>query len=319
MPRLVPRKRARLPDRAFAYVDSRGRRRLPMHDKVHVRNALARFNQVVFENDAARDRARRRLLNAAKKYRIVPVGFIIGQLQSERRDATARSAVAKKRRRGPALPTGFLTLLMTDIEASTGLLQELGDRYGDVLNDVRGIIRTALRRGGGREIDARADEYFAVFEGAPAAIEAAVAAQRELGNRVWTGGFQVRVRIGIHSGRPTLRKVGYIGLAVHTTARVCSAAHGGQIVVSAATRAAVGTSAPAGIRFRNLGRHRLPGLPDLETLFQVHAAGLRASFPRPRSGRRPAPRNPPGGRDGAGLVAQIPGGESQLELPQPPA
>jgi|RhiMetdeSRZDD1v2_1073273.scaffolds.fasta_scaffold60146_5 class 3 adenylate cyclase len=311
MSRLVPRKRARLPDRAFAYVDSRGRRRLPMHDKAHVRNALARFNQVVFESDAARDRARRRLLNAAKKYRIVPVGFIIGQLQSARRDATSTDA--------PTLPTGFVTLLMTDIEASTGLLQQLGDRYGDVLNDVRGIIRAALRRGGGREIDARADEYFAVFEGAPAAIEAAVAAQRELGNRVWTGGFQVRIRIGIHSGRPTLREVGYIGLAVHTTARVCSAAHGGQIVVSAATRAAVGTSAPAGIRFRNLGRHRLPGLPDLETLFQVHAAGLRASFPRPRSGRRAVPRRRPGGRDDAGLATQTPGGESQLELPQPPA
>src|SRR5881409_1755169 len=89
MSRLKPSKRARLPDRAFAYVDSRGRRRLPVHDKAHVRNALARLNQVAFENDAARERARKRLLNAAKKYRIVPVGFITGLLQSERRDATA--------------------------------------------------------------------------------------------------------------------------------------------------------------------------------------------------------------------------------------
>src|SRR2546427_3988634 len=89
MPRLKPKKRARLPDRAFAYVDSRGRRRLPVHDKAHVRNALARFNEVAFENDAARERARNRLLNAAKKYRIVPVGFITGLLQSERRAATA--------------------------------------------------------------------------------------------------------------------------------------------------------------------------------------------------------------------------------------
>src|SRR5215472_4804939 len=89
MSRLKPRRRARLPDRLFAYVDSRGQRRLPIHDKAHVRNALARFNQVAFENDAARERARKRLLNAAKKYRIVPVGFITGQLQSERRHATA--------------------------------------------------------------------------------------------------------------------------------------------------------------------------------------------------------------------------------------
>ena len=89
MARLKPRKRAGLPDRAFAYVDSRGRRRLPIHDKAHVRNALARFNQVGFESDEARERARTRLLHAAKKYSIVPVGFITGQLESERRDATA--------------------------------------------------------------------------------------------------------------------------------------------------------------------------------------------------------------------------------------
>src|SRR5438128_1726314 len=89
MPRLKTSKRARLPDRAFAYIDSRGRRRLPVHDKAHVRNALARFNQVAFENDAVRERARKRLLNAAKRYRIVPVGFITGQLQSEWRHATA--------------------------------------------------------------------------------------------------------------------------------------------------------------------------------------------------------------------------------------
>ena len=85
MSRLKGGKRGRLPDRAFAYVDARGRRRLPIHDKAHVRNALARFNQVVFEGDAALKRARQRLLNAAKKFRIVPVGFITGQLESERR------------------------------------------------------------------------------------------------------------------------------------------------------------------------------------------------------------------------------------------
>src|SRR5919108_2429895 len=89
MARLKPGKRSRLPDRAFAYIDSHGRRRLPIHDKAHVRNALARFNQVIFENDAARERARTRLLNAAKKYKIVPVGFITRQLQSEQRHATA--------------------------------------------------------------------------------------------------------------------------------------------------------------------------------------------------------------------------------------
>jgi len=89
MPRLKSSKRERLPDRAFAYIDSRGRRRLPVHDKAHVKNALARFNQVAFESDAARESARKRLLNAAKKYGIVPVGFITGELRTERRHATA--------------------------------------------------------------------------------------------------------------------------------------------------------------------------------------------------------------------------------------
>jgi class 3 adenylate cyclase len=309
MARLKTKKRARLPDRAFAYIDSRGRRRLPIHDKAHVRNALARFNQVGFENDAAREQARKRLLNAAKKYRIVPVGFITRQLQSERKYATALiQATAVE---AAALPTGFGTLLMSDIEGSTVLLRKLGDRYGALLNDVRGILRAAVSSSGGREIDARADEFFAVFERAGAGLEAAVAVQRDLASHEWTDGLEVRLRIGIHSGHPTLTETGYIGLAVHMTARVCSAAHGGQIIVSAATRTAISRSPLAGIRFRSLGRHRLSGLPDPETLFQVQAAGLRASFPPPRTPRRTRQRRP--------AAERHTGAERQLELPQPPA
>src|SRR5213076_787418 len=103
MSRLDTSKRARLPVSAFAYVDARGRRRLPIHDEAHVRNALARFNRVAFEDERARDRARKRLLNAAKKYRIVPVGFIAGQLRSELELGRAEG-------RPPVqLPSGFVT------------------------------------------------------------------------------------------------------------------------------------------------------------------------------------------------------------------
>jgi class 3 adenylate cyclase len=294
--RLKPRKRADLPDRAFAYVDSAGRRRLPIHDKAHVRNALARFNQTAFEDETAREGARRRLLNAAKKYRIVPVGFITGQLQSERQAVPV------------GLPRGFVTFLMTDIEGSTVLLRELGNRYGAVLKSVRAVLRRAVQRSSGREIDARADEFFAAFAQPTAALEAAVAIQRELANRAQSDGIEVRVRAGIHSGRPKLTDSGYIGLAVHTTARVCSTAHGGQIVVSAATRASVVSSLPSGIRFRSLGRHRLAGLPEAEALFQLQAEGLRASFPRLRTGRRATTRDRPG-------VSPIPE-VGQLELPR---
>ena len=309
MARLKPKKRERLPDRAFAYIDSRGRRRLPIHDKAHVRNALARFNQVDFESDAAREQARKRLLNAAKKYRIVPVGFITRQLQSERKYATARiQATAME---ATALPTGFVTLLMSDIEGSTLLLRKLGDRYGALLNEVRGILRAAVSGSAGHEIDARADEFFAVFERAGAGVEAAVAVERDLAAREWTDGLEVRIRIGVHSGQPTLTETGYIGLAVHTTARICAAAHGGQIVVSAATRTAIGTSPPAGVRFRGLGHHRLSGLPDPEMLFQVQASGLRARFPPPRPPRRTRQRRP--------ATERHTSAERQLELPQEPA
>src|ERR1700741_2739077 len=106
MSRLDATRRARLPDRAFAYIDSRGRRRLPIHDAAHVRNALSRFGQTAFEDDAARERARERLLRAAKKFRIVPVGFIAGQLQSER-------ALGQRPNRPTQLPSGFVTMLMT--------------------------------------------------------------------------------------------------------------------------------------------------------------------------------------------------------------
>ena len=272
MSRLRARKRARLPDRAFAYIDSHGRRRLPIHDKAHVRNALARFSQVAFEDEAARERARKRLLNAAKKYGIVPIGFFTRQLRSERDRVGAA-----------ALPTGFVTFLMTDIEGSTTLLHRVGDRYRDVRNDVRGILRAAVSKAGGREIDARADEFFAAFERAGAAVEAATDIQRALGARTWPDDLQVRVRVGIHSGRPTLTDDGYIGLPVHTAARICTAAHGGQIVISGAARVAVGWTIPSGIRFRSLGRRRLPGLTRVEELFQVEADGLLDNFPPPRT------------------------------------
>jgi class 3 adenylate cyclase len=280
MPPLSSKKRASLRNAAFAYIDSEGRRKLPIHDKAHVKNALARFNRVAFENDAARERARKRLLNAAKKYGIVPVGFIAGQLHSERAYGQAQATAAA----AAALPTGFVTFLMTDIEASTALVHALGDRYRDVLNDVRGILRATVSRAGGLEIDARADEFFAVFERAGDSVKTAAAIQRAVGERARRRNVDIRIRIGIHSGRPTLTDLGYIGVPIHTAARVCSAAHGGQIIISGETRAAMGLAVPAGIDFQSLGRHRLPGITNSVALFQVVADGLAVHFPRPRTG-----------------------------------
>jgi class 3 adenylate cyclase len=277
--RLSARERAKLPDSAFAYIDSRGKRMLPIHDEAHVRNALARFDRVAFDDDAARERARTRLLNAAKRYNIVPVGFITGQLRTERKLAleTERPGEAWGARVA-GLPAGLVTIVLTDIEGSTRLLTHLGDRYETVLDAVRGVIRAAVVHAGGKEVEVRADEFFAVFEQAGPAIETAVAVQRGLAGRSWPDELAVRVRIGIHSGLITLTDGGYIGLSVHTAARVCTAGHGGQIVISEETRVAIDPPL-AGVTFRSLGTHALAGLPDPVLLHQVEAEGLLAEFP----------------------------------------
>ena len=123
-----------------------GLRLPPINDEAHVRNALARFNRVSFDDEESRDRARTRLLKAAKRYGLMPVGFIDGELRPERR-----------------LPTGRVSLLLADVEDSTGHLTDLGDRYERLLADVRRLLRTATRRAGGYEVDARGDEFFAAF------------------------------------------------------------------------------------------------------------------------------------------------------------
>src|SRR6266545_4115046 len=107
----------------------------------------ARLPDSAFEYVAARERARRRLLNAAKRYGILPVGFITGQLRAERTLGAADGRTLD----AATLPTGFVTFLLTDIEGSTGLLERLGDRYAALLKDVRAIIRSSVHRAGGRE------------------------------------------------------------------------------------------------------------------------------------------------------------------------
>ena len=271
MPTLSATARARLPDSAFAYIDSQGRRRLPINDVSHVRNALARFDQVDFEDGAARERARERLLRAAKKHGIVPLGFFDGQLRKAS-GANVRS-----------LPRGTVTFLLTDMEGSTRLLERLGDDYTGLLRDVRATIRTSVRGSSGYEVDARADEFFAVFRRSTHALEAALAIQRALRDKTWPQRADVRVRIGMHTGRPTLTDTGYVGIAVNIAARVCWASHGGQILLSSAARESFTQRLAEGIALRSLGRFSLHGVAEPEALFQVDAADLRTKFPRPRT------------------------------------
>ena len=268
MATLDARKRASLPDSAFAYVDSKGNRRLPINDESHVRNALSRFNQVKFESEEARERAFRRLLKAATKYGIAPIGFITRQLRQ------ARGADSSD------LPSGAVTLLLSDIEGSTKLVQDLGEDYPSVLEQVRAIIRETVGRHDGYEVDSRADEFFAVFAEAAGAVATAVEIQRGLQDAMWPGGLQVRVRIGLNSGSPAVNDdTGYVGLPVHVMARVCNAGHGGQILLTEATRSELGTL-PGWHRARFPRRSAaLAGLPGPETLFQVKTRGLVEEFP----------------------------------------
>jgi class 3 adenylate cyclase len=264
MPSLPAQKRSQLPDSAFAYIDASGRRRLPIHDVGHVRNALARFNQVTFDDEASRERARTKLLRAAAKHGIAPIGFITGQLSS---------------RGARRLPTGVVTFLLADVEGSTALVRHLGDEYAGFIADLRRFLRVLVRRNAGLEVDAHADEFFAVFKQAPAGLAAALAIQREIRTQEWPPGTKVRMRIGLHSGRPTLTESGYVGLAVHAVARISAAGHGGQILLSGAAVRSLDGPMPDDISLIELGEHRLHGLPEAEALFQVSAPDLPGRFP----------------------------------------
>jgi len=134
------------------------------------------------------------------------------------------------------LPTGTITLLFTDIEGSTPLLQQLGARYAELLTACRQLLRTTFQAYHGHEVDSQGDALFAVFPRASDALLAAVAAQRALATYAWPEAVVVRVRMGLHTGTPARLAEGYVGLDLHYAARIMAAAHGGQVLLSQTTR-----------------------------------------------------------------------------------
>ena len=164
------------------------------------------------------------------------------------------------------LPSGTVTLLFTDVERSTQLLAQIGaDEFGTVLADHRSRLREAFAAG--HEVDTQGDALFFAFTRADDAVAAAAAGQRSL------DGLPLRVRMGIHTGQPSLVGGGYVGLDVHRAARICAAAHGGQVVLSQTTRDLVDSDA------RDLGEHRLKDLTQPQRLYQLVASGLDGQFP----------------------------------------
>src|SRR5215467_13150976 len=204
-------------------------------------------------------------------------------------DVPAREACWADNRGMGELPAGTITMLFSDIEGSTVLLNALGDRYGEALSAQRALLRAAFSSFGGREMGTEGDSFFVVFGSARDAVRCCVAAQRALDAHDWPGGAAVRVRMGLHSGEPVRHEEGYIGLDVHRAARIAATAHGGQVVLSEATRLLVGSPLPAGVSLRDLGFHRLKDIEAPERIYQLTAVGLQEQFPPLKSLGPPVP------------------------------
>jgi class 3 adenylate cyclase len=170
------------------------------------------------------------------------------------------------------LPSGTVTFLFTDIEGSTRLLRELGERYAEVLGRHDRLVRDACAGHGGREIRTQGDGFFVAFTRATDAVAAAVQVQRALMAERWPDATGVRVRMGLHTGEPMVTASDYVGLAVHRAARICAVGHGGQILLSSATRELLEDDLPREISFRDLGKRRLKDFDRPEHLFELLVA-----------------------------------------------
>jgi class 3 adenylate cyclase len=174
---------------------------------------------------------------------------------------------------------GTVTFVFTDIEGSTKLLERLGDRYAEALAEHRRVIREAFASRGGQEIDTQGDAFFYCFERARDAVAAAVAAQRALAANDWPAEQELRVRMSLHTGEPVVGEEGYVGIDVHRAARICSAGHGGQVLLSATTAALVSSSMPDGVTKIDLGEVQLKDIEQPERVAQLVIEGLPQSFP----------------------------------------
>ena len=178
---------------------------------------------------------------------------------------------------------GTVTLVFTDIEGSTQLLHTLGGQYATLLADHHRMLGEAFREHDGTEQGTAGDGLYFTFLSARSAVLGAIAAQRALGRHAWPDGTDVRVRMGIHTGEPAQAATGYVGIDVHRAARIGSAGHGGQILVSQTTRDLVATDLSPEITFIDLGEHHLKDLPEPERLYQVATSGLDPHFPALRT------------------------------------
>jgi class 3 adenylate cyclase len=179
----------------------------------------------------------------------------------------------------PELPTGTVTFLFTDVEGSTRLLKRFGSGYGPILARHHDLVREAIGRHGGHEVDTQGEAFFVAFPRAKDAVSAAIALQRDHTREAWPDAAEVRVRIGIHTAEPELAQTGYIGMGLHRAARLCAIGHGGQVLLSRSTAGLVDEDETPDVSLLDLGEHLLKNLDRPERVYQVVAAGLGKRFP----------------------------------------
>jgi WD40 repeat protein/class 3 adenylate cyclase len=190
---------------------------------------------------------------------------------------------AQQRKEPSAVPTGTVTFLFTDIEGSTRILEQLKERYANVLDEQRKILRECFSRWNGHEVDTQGDSFFVAFPRAVDAVSCVIEAQRNLFAHTWPERVSVRVRMGLHTGEPILAKTGYVGMDVHRAARIAAAGYGGQVLLSQTTRDLVYQDLPSGAILRDLGAHKLKDIRYPQTIFQLEIEGLPGDFPALKS------------------------------------
>lgn len=194
-------------------------------------------------------------------------------------------------------PSGTVTFLFSDIEGSTKLLEELGEEYATLLADHRDLLHSIAEKYNGHEIDTQGDAFFFAFFRAADAVAFAADAQRALVSHPWPRSEQLRVRMGLHTGEPMLARTGYVGMDVHRAARIGAAGHGGQVLLSQATRSLVENELPSGTSLNDLGDYRLKDLRYPVHIVQLTIEGLPSDFPPLKSlqtgSEPPAPGEPP--------------------------
>ena len=177
------------------------------------------------------------------------------------------------------IPSGTVTFLFTDIEGSTRLLQQLGEKYMILLSDHERLLREACESNQGTVVDIHGDSFFVAFPRAGDGVSAAVQAQHTLAAHAWPDGVRLRVRMGLHTGEPQISDLGYTGIDVHRAARIGAAAHGEQVLLSQTTVDLVGDELPDGVSLLDLGEHRLKDLRQPKHLYQLVIPGLPSDFP----------------------------------------